>query len=180
MWRVTSSNKAWNCLNHLHIPQTDYSSFTPGQHWIVWRKVNYSNSAPLHWRLRYTHFEWLIPGALISTTQTSHRPFSPAGGLLLFTASPQNEGALKVQPGNSFCDRYVPLTAGHPHFIPTVDCYYLRMSFCGSGPFLSINAAFSQPTIRSLLRPLLSAWAAALHLLITGASRLPQTNHYPS
>lgn len=126
--------------------------------------------------------EWLIPGALISTTQTSPLVFFRCWSWrpVAFCSEPRDEGAVEVQTGNSFWDQYMPFTAGHRHFILPADCYYLRISFCGSGPFLSINAAFSQPAIRSLLRLLLSGWAAALHLLITGASRLPQRNHYPS
>lgn len=161
----------------------DYFRFTAGQHCWFWRKVNYTTSAPLGWRLHCTSLElWVIDtwSFNIHIADFSSCLFFPAGGLLLFAVSRENEEAVKVQTGNSFWDQYVPLTAGHPHFILLADCYYLRMSFCGSGPFLSINAAFSQAAIRSLLGPLLSGWAAALHLLITAASRPPQRNHYPS
>lgn len=154
--------------------QAENFRFMPGQHWGSWRKVN-DRKSPSAWRLRCTRSTlWLLDtwSFNIPNTHFSLWLFFPAGGHLLLAASLENEGAVKV--GNSFWDRYVPLTVGHPHFILKADCHYLRMSFCGSGPFLSINAAFSLPAIRSLLKPLLSGWAAALHLLITGASRPPQ------
>lgn len=124
-----------------------------------------------------TNSQWLTPEALISTTEACSHSLFCLRHLTFHTETWDWASERGIRRRMALEINMYLLLQGTLVSFPPTDCYYLRMSFWGSGPFLSINAPFSQPTIRSPLRPLHSASAAVLHLLITQASRLPLRNN---